>query len=152
VLALVNLGFHELGHLLTYPFPDLVTALMGSVAQVLVPFSLAGYFYWRSRDLLGAALCMAWSAASAQEVSVYIADAPYQRLQLIGGEHDWAFILERMGALNASHTLAMSVLVVAWALGLAGIAVGVWGAVRSRTVRRSPEQPVPAVSSRNISW
>jgi hypothetical protein len=28
VLSLANLGFHELGHLLTYPFPDLVTAVI----------------------------------------------------------------------------------------------------------------------------
>src|SRR5688572_23047535 len=86
-LSLVNLGFHELGHFLTYPFPDLMTAAMGSVVQVAIPLSLAVYFAWRSRDLLGAGLCLAWAGASAQEVSVYIADAPYERLQLIGGEH-----------------------------------------------------------------
>ncbi|MGH2683623.1 MAG: hypothetical protein ACRDIX_10360 [Actinomycetota bacterium] len=53
VLSLVNLGFHELGHLVTYPFPDLVTAVMGSVTQVIVPVRLAGYFAWARRDVLG---------------------------------------------------------------------------------------------------
>ena len=32
LLGLVDLGFHELGHLLTYPLPDLWTAAMGSIA------------------------------------------------------------------------------------------------------------------------
>ena len=152
VLSLVNLGFHELGHLVTYPFPDLFTAVMGSVVQVMVPLSLAGYFAWRSRDLLGAGLCLAWAGGSAQEVSVYIADAPYQQLQLIGGEHDWAFILNRLSAMDAAQTVATAVLVLAWALTLGGIGACVWGLVRTRVSYRSTAQTVPAVSSRNISW
>jgi hypothetical protein len=151
-VSLVNLGFHELGHFLTYPFPDLVTAAMGSVAQVVVPLSLAGYFAWRSRDLLGAGLCLAWAGSSAQEVSIYVADAPFERLQLIGGEHDWAFILDRLDAMGAAHTVAMSVLFLAWALVLGGIGVCSWGAVRTTRPHRSPERLEPAVSSRNISW
>ncbi len=27
------------------------------------------------------------------DVSIYIADAPFQRLPLIGGSHDWAYLL-----------------------------------------------------------
>ena len=151
-LSLVNLGFHELGHFLTYPFPDLLTAAMGSVTQVIVPLGLAGYFVWRSRDLLGAGLCLAWAGASAQEVSVYIADAPYELLPLIGGDHDWAFILDRLDAMTAADTVAVSVLVLAWTLVLGGIGVCAWGAVRTGRPRRSPEQLEPAMSGRSISW
>src|SRR4249920_896638 len=43
LLSLVDLGFHELGHLLTYWLPDVVTAMMGSINQVLVPVALAAY-------------------------------------------------------------------------------------------------------------
>jgi hypothetical protein len=106
---------------------------------------------WRSRDLLGTGLCLAWASGSAQEVSVYVADAPYERLELIGGHHDWAFILGRLGALDAAHTLATAVVVLAWALVLAGIAVCVLGAVRHRPAL-SPPQAVAPVSARNISW
>jgi hypothetical protein len=151
LLSVVNLGIHELGHLVTYPLPDLVTALMGSIAQVLVPIGLAAYFAWRSRDLLGAGLCLAWASGSAQEVSVYVADAPYERLQLIGGHHDWAFILGRVDALDAAHTIAAIVVVLAWALVVGGIAACVVGATRRRpaiTVR----EPLPVMSARNISW
>ena len=93
LLGGVDLGFHELGHMLTYVFPDVITALMGGVFQVAVPIGLAAYFGVRRHDLLGAGLCLAWAGASAADVSVYIADAPYQRLPLIGGSHDWAYLL-----------------------------------------------------------
>ena len=53
LLALVDLGFHELGHLVAAPLPDLATALAGSVMQVAVPTGLAAYFLVRQRDLLG---------------------------------------------------------------------------------------------------
>lgn len=53
LLALVDLGFHELGHLVATPLPDLATALAGSVMQVAVPTGLAAYFLVRQRDLLG---------------------------------------------------------------------------------------------------
>lgn len=75
LLGLVDLGFHELGHLLTYPLPDVVTAAMGSVTQALVPLGLATYFLLIRRDLVGGSVCLGWAATSAQDVSVYIADA-----------------------------------------------------------------------------
>jgi hypothetical protein len=61
LLGLVDLGFHELGHLLTYPLPDVVTAIAGSAMQVLVPLGLATYFVIRGRDLLATGLCLAWA-------------------------------------------------------------------------------------------
>lgn len=151
VLSLVNLGFHELGHLLTYPFPDLVTAVMGSVSQVIVPVGLAVYFASSRRDLLGTGLCLAWAGGAAQEVSVYVADAPFRRLELIGGEHDWAFVLGRLDALGAANELAAAVLVLAWVLVLAGAATCAWGLVGFRQAAVQV-QPLPAVSVRPISW
>jgi hypothetical protein len=94
LLSLVDLGFHELGHLVTYPLPwDAVTAAMGSITQVCVPLGLAVYFLLLRRDRIGAGVCAAWAGTAARDASVYIRDAPYERLQLIGGEHDWAFVL-----------------------------------------------------------
>src|SRR2546427_12409054 len=85
LLTLVNLGFHELGHLLTYWLPSVTTAMMGSINQVLVPLLLAGYFLWGGRDRLAAAFWLAWAATNAQGAAGYIADAPFQQLPLIGG-------------------------------------------------------------------
>jgi hypothetical protein len=127
LLGLVDLGFHELGHLLTYPFPDIVTAMMGSVAQVAVPLGIALYFLLVRREPLGGALCLAWAATSAQSVSAYIADAPGQSLPLLGeGIHDWAFILGRLHALDGAGMIAVSVRAFGLALLFAGFAICVW--------------------------
>jgi len=93
LLSLVDLGFHELGHLVTRPLPEVVMLMAGSGAQIAVPIGLAAYFLFFRKDRLGVALCLAWAATSAKDVAVYVADAPYQALPLIGGEHDWAAIL-----------------------------------------------------------
>ena len=97
ILTYVNLGIHEFGHFVTYAFSDLVTALTGSIAQVAVPSALAVYFFLFRDDWLAAGLCLAWGATSALEVAIYVADAPVQELPLIGGSHDWAFILGPAG-------------------------------------------------------
>ncbi|CAN0511728.1 unnamed protein product, partial [Phaeothamnion confervicola] len=92
ILEWIDLAIHESGHVFTYAFPDLVTAMTGSIAQVAVPLAIAGYFLWR-RELVSGMVCLAWAGTSARDASVYIADAPYERLELIGGMHDWAFAL-----------------------------------------------------------
>ena len=146
LLGLVDLGFHELGHLLTYPLPDVVTAAMGSVTQVAVPLGLAAYFAFVRPDALGTALCLAWAGTSARDVAVYVADAPFQRLPLIGGEHDWAFVLGRLHALDAAGTIAAAIRIAGTILVAAGLARCVWGLVRDRQ-RRTPEPSRPALPS-----
>ncbi len=113
LLSYADLGFHELGHMLTYVFPDLVTAAAGSVFQVAVPLGLAAYFLWRRRDLPAGGFLLAWAGAAAQNASVYIADAPYERLELIGGDHDWAFFFSAEGIDHMD-----------WAVGVAGFVRG----------------------------
>lgn len=108
LLAYVNFGIHEVGHVAMYGQSELTTALAGSVAQVAVPLAIAGYFLLRG-DWLGTGLCLAWAATSACEVATYVADAPRQELELIGGgRHDWAFILgpEGYAATNKSASIA----------------------------------------------
>jgi hypothetical protein len=142
LLSLVDLGFHELGHLVTYPLPwDVVTAAMGSTTQVAVPLGCALYFaFWR-RDYVGAGVCTAWAGTSARDASVYVADAPYQRLELIGGEHDWAFILERHLSWAAPLSRAVAVFgalllvagfMVPWLAALSG-----WASRPSSGLRRT---------------
>jgi hypothetical protein len=110
LLSGVDLGFHELGHLIMYIFPinQVLTAAMGSIMQCAVPTGLAAYFWFRRDDALSASVCSAWAATNFQDASVYIADAPYQRLELIGGEHDWAFVLgpQHFDRLQDAHAIA----------------------------------------------
>ena len=104
LLSLVDLGFHELGHLVTYVFSDTITAVMGSVTQVAVPLGLAAYFAWVRSDRIATSVCLTWAATSARNVSEYVRDAPFERLELIGGDHDWAFLLA--GNLDRAAPLA----------------------------------------------
>jgi hypothetical protein len=148
LLGGVDLGFHELGHMLTYWLPDVVTAMMGSIVQVAVPIGLAAYFWWR-HEFLGTGLCLAWGGASAWDASVYIADAPYQLLPLIGGEHDWAFVLGHWNALEHAAGIASLVKGSGAALAIAGVAVcaaGPWLESRRQELEAAEEQ-VPAPSS-----
>jgi len=107
LLGWIDLAIHESGHVATYVFPDLVTAMMGSIAQVAVPLVIAACFLWR-RELLSGMLCLAWAGTSARDASVYIGDAPHERLELVGGMHDWAFALgpEGFDALERAATVA----------------------------------------------
>jgi hypothetical protein len=122
LLAYVDLGFHELGHLLTYPLPDLLTAMAGSFVQVAVPLGLAAYFFLR-RDHAGSALCLGWAATSAYDVARYVADAPYERLELLGGDHDWAFVLFELNATESAGAYAAVTRVFAWVVMLGAIAL-----------------------------
>ena len=124
VLAWINLALHEFGHVATALLPDLVTAAMGSVTQVAIPLAIAGYFLWR-RELVSGMLCLAWAGTSAHDASVYIADAPYERLELIGGYHDWAFVFgpEGLDAMERSGQVAA----VVDAAGLALVAIAAAG-------------------------
>jgi hypothetical protein len=110
LLAHVDLGFHELGHLIGYliPISERLTAALGSITQVAVPAGLAVYFGWLRRDRVAMALMLGWAGTSGANVGAYIADAPYERLPLIGGDHDWAFLLgpTEFNALHRADDLA----------------------------------------------
>jgi hypothetical protein len=146
LLSLVDLGFHELGHLVTYPLPwDGVTAAMGTVAQIGVPLGLAAYFgLRRQRDLVGAAVCLAWAGTAAHDGATYIADAPFERLPLIGGEHDWAFLLA--GHLDWAAPLATAVRFG----GLLAVLGGAGLALRG-VLERPPVEPVE-VGDHVVVW
>ncbi len=146
LLGLVDLGFHELGHLLTYVFPDVVTAAMGSTTQIAVPLGIAAYFAFARRDLVASGLCLAWAGTSARDVAVYVADAPYQRLELIGGEHDWAFVLgpQHLDALGAAGTIAAVIRISGVLLLLAGTALCLVDLVRDRPGKTPVPPPEPA--------
>lgn len=123
LLGYADLGFHELGHLLASPFGRTFAVVMGSGTQVLIPLGLAVYFWLRSRDRLATGLMAVWAATSMQDASVYIADAPFQRLPLIGGHHDWAYLMSRWGVLDESGDYAGLVLFFGALIGLAGFGI-----------------------------
>lgn len=123
LLGWIDLAIHESGHVATYAFPDLITAMAGSIAQVALPLAIACHFLWR-RELVSGMLCLAWAGTAARDASVYIGDAPHERLELIGGMHDWAFALgpEGLDALDRAGAVAAAVHGAGLAMAVAAVA------------------------------
>lgn len=105
----VNLPIHETGHLVFSAFGDLITALGGTLFQLIVPAVFVGYFL-RRRDQFAASIALWWVAENLWNVAVYVADAQEQALPLVGGgEHDWAFILAELDVLQQDARIAAMV-------------------------------------------
>jgi hypothetical protein len=135
ILGMVDLGVHELGHLLFGWAPRLVMVLMGNGTQSLLPLMVAVGFATVRRDWPATGLCLAWCGTTLQDASVYIADAPYQRLTLLkeNSIHDWAYVLgaEQFYATDKAALIATCVKDAGLGLLVVGFGVCLLPALRS---------------------
>ena len=107
---LVNLAFHEAGHLFLAPFGSTIHYLGGTLGQLAVPSLLAAYFLLVGQaSPLGAAVCAWWAGENLLNVSVYMADARELALPLVGGgDHDWNELFYRFGLLGEDSVRIVS--------------------------------------------
>jgi hypothetical protein len=112
-LHLINLPFHEAGHVIFMPFGRFMTILGGTLGQILMPMICLGTFLIKTRDPFGAAVALWWTAESLMDIAPYINDARALDLMLIGGVtgketdgHDWNNIMTMLGLLEWDHRLA----------------------------------------------
>ena len=120
----VDLAIHETGHLVFAPFGEFLTALGGSLFQLIVPALFVGTF-WRRGDRFAAFISIWWLAQSSWNLARYIADARALELPLVGGgEHDWAYLLADLGWLQ--HDLLIAGMV--RGAGILLFALGMFGA------------------------
>jgi hypothetical protein len=131
-LHLVNLPFHEAGHLVFSPFGEFMTILGGSLLQVIVPLVCAVAFV-RREDWFGATVGAWWAGENLVDVAPYIADARALQMPLLGGGtgaevtgHDWEALLGRLGWLHLDHTLGMSAHVIGSVVMVASLVLGAW--------------------------
>ena len=112
---LVNLPFHEAGHIFFRPFGRFMTSLGGSLGQLIMPLVCFAVFLLKTRDTFAAAFALWWFGESFMDLAPYINDARSLTLPLLGGNtgrtspygfHDWEFILHKSGLSNYDHTLA----------------------------------------------
>lgn len=122
----VDLLIHEAGHVIFGFFPDLATAFMGSGFQILVPLIFAGYFFLR-RDTFAMSIMLLWAAMNCINVSVYAGDAIAMELPLLGGEHDWNYILSTLDILKYTPKVALGFEFLGYLFFLSAIAVGFLG-------------------------
>ena len=122
ILDGANLIFHEAGHIFFSPFGDFLQYLGGSLMQVLIPVVCAVYF-WLHLQRSASAVTIFWTGESTTNVAIYVADARRMELPLIGGDHDWNYLLGRLNLLNQADALgrlvfASGVLAILFSLGL----------------------------------
>ncbi|NOY22251.1 MAG: zinc ribbon domain-containing protein [Acidobacteria bacterium] len=132
-LHLINLPFHEAGHVFFQPFGRLIRSMGGSMGQLLVPLICCLVLLIKTRDPFGAAVTFWWFGENFIDLAPYINDARSLALPLVGGNtgrcspygfHDWQFILTETGLLKYDHFLAR----IFWLIGsIIMFTAVVWG-------------------------
>jgi len=130
-LHVVDLMFHEAGHMIFSPFGVFMMTLGGSLMQCLVPVICAVAFFRTNRDLFAVGVMGWWLGENLQDVAMYIDDARTLQLQMLGGGtgaeyegHDWERLLTMMNALHLDHRIGRTVQVIGAVLMLGCLAYG----------------------------
>jgi hypothetical protein len=133
---LIDLVFHEAGHVIFGLFGRFLGILGGSLNQVLVPAVCTVYFL-RRRQPGAAAVTLFWTGESITDVAIYVADGRDMALPLLaeGVVHDWNWILSELSLRNQAPALGRAVL----ALGLAVLAAAL--GLLAADLRRRPTAP-----------
>lgn len=130
-LHLINLPFHEAGHIVFRPFGALITSMGGSLGQLLMPLVCLFVLWFKTHDAFGAGVCGWWFGENLLDIAPYIDDARSLSLPLLGGNfgdsspygfHDWEFILSETGLLRFDHALAIAAQWIASLIMLAALA------------------------------
>jgi hypothetical protein len=112
-LHLINLPFHEAGHIFFSFFGRFFQVLGGSLLQVIIPAVCLVAFLMR-REPFSASIALWWTGQSFIDLAPYINDARAGQLMLIGGItgqeapdfHDWNVLLSMTGLLNYDGVIA----------------------------------------------
>lgn len=132
----VDLPIHETGHLLFRPFGEFMQFAGGTLFQVIMPCVFVGYFIKRT-DWHAASIALWWVGQNFWNISVYASDARAQELPLVGGgEHDWAYMLERLHQLPQDQAIGHA----AWTIGVVLYVIAIAGGLFALTI------PVPAAN------
>ncbi len=114
-LHLVNLPFHEAGHVFFAPFGPFVRTLGGTLGQLLMPLVCCLTLLLKTRDAFGAGAALWWFGENFLDIAPYIDDAGTGELPLLGGNtgestpygfHDWEYLMTETGRLTQEHALA----------------------------------------------
>jgi hypothetical protein len=130
-MHLVNLPFHEAGHIIFSPFGRLMMYLGGTLGQLLIPLVCTVALLLTYGQNFGAAASFWWFGQNFLDIAPYINDARTLNLILLGGvtgketdAHDWENILRTLSWMKHDHLLAklaynagllLMILALAWA-------------------------------------
>jgi hypothetical protein len=145
---LIDLVFHEAGHVIFGVFGRFLGVLGGSLNQVLIPALCTGYFLWH-RQTAAAAVTLFWTGESITDVAIYVADGRDMALPLLaeGLVHDWNWILSELSLRNQAGPIGRAVFVIGVAVLIAALGllvVDLWHAL-------APAPPARMLSSEKHS-
>lgn len=127
----LNLGVHELGHILWMPFGQFMSIAGGTLTQCLLPV-VGAVMFFRQRDLFAIGFAVVWLGVNFHDVAVYVADARAMELPLVSpfaGEeigHDWNLMLERTGLLEWDRSIGILFHGAGHLAMASGILLGAW--------------------------
>lgn len=133
-MHLINLPFHEAGHVFFRPLGALLSSLGGTLGQLLMPLICFLVFLLKYKNTFGAAVAFWWLGENFLDIAPYINDARDLTLPLLGGNtgrnapygfHDWEFILNETGLIRYDHAIAAACYKIGIALMLISL---IWGA------------------------
>lgn len=112
-MHLINLPFHEAGHVFFSIFGRFIQVLGGSLGQLLIPLIVSVSFLLRG-NYFAMSVGLWWLGQSFMDIAPYIDDARAGQLMLLGGVtgsevedyHDWEIILTRLGLMSYDHLIA----------------------------------------------
>ena len=114
-MHLIDLPFHEAGHIFFRPFGRFIASLGGTLGQLLMPCICLIVLLLKTKDPFGASVALWWLGQNFIDMAPYINDARSLTLPLLGGNtgdsspygfHDWEFILTELHLLKHDHGLA----------------------------------------------
>jgi len=123
-LDALDLPIHESGHLVFAWGGEVITALGGTLFQLIVPLAFVVYF-WRRGDRHAASVPLWWVGQNCWNIARYVADARAMELPLAGGgEHDWNFLLSVWGVLPKDTRIAHDLRFVGAVIVAASVCMG----------------------------
>jgi len=126
----LNLGIHELGHVLAIPLGMTLQIAAGTFAQCMAPV-LSSFLFYRQQDYFAIGLSLCWLGTNLYEAATYSGDALIQQLPLVSPFagipiHDWNFLLERWGLLSQAKYVSRLFHLGGSISFLAGLAFTAW--------------------------
>jgi hypothetical protein len=130
-IRLVDLVFHEAGHVIFGFFGSFIAALGGSFNQVLVP-TVCIFHFLRQKQIASASAAMFWAGENVIGVAVYVADGRDMKLPLLaeGLTHDWNYLLSELSLRDAAEPLGRLVFVAGVIVLVTAIALLAWDLMR----------------------
>ena len=126
VIDMIDLFIHEAGHFFFSIFGKFIYILGGSLFQIIIPVATVIVFYRSTERSLPFTLY--WTGQSIVNVSVYIGDAPFQKLHLISrvAIHDWHWLMNTMDLMDSAVDIAEVVNILGIGTCIAGIGIGLY--------------------------